>query len=56
MLELLETTKTYIQGRRTVSAVESSSLELESLEMREFPTLTAALVRPLAVGAARRPA
>jgi ubiquinone/menaquinone biosynthesis C-methylase UbiE len=43
-------------NRRTVEAVEGSPLELEEVEMREFPTLTAALVRPLAVGAAVRPA
>lgn len=42
-------------NRRTVDTLEGSPLEMDSLEMREFPTLTAALVRPLAVGVARRP-
>jgi SAM-dependent methyltransferase len=43
-------------NRRTVDALEGSPLEMEDLDMREFPTLSAALVRPLAVGVARRPA
>jgi ubiquinone/menaquinone biosynthesis C-methylase UbiE len=43
-------------NRRTVATVERSPLELERVEMREFPTLSAALVRPLAVGVAVRPA
>jgi ubiquinone/menaquinone biosynthesis C-methylase UbiE len=43
-------------NRRTVAALEASPLELERLEMTEFPTLAAALVRPLAVGVATRPA
>ena len=41
-------------NRRTVEAVESSPLRVESLEMREFPMKTSALVRPLAVGVAVR--
>ncbi len=41
-------------NRRTVEELEGSPLELEEVEMREFPTLTAALVRPLAVGVAVR--
>ena len=43
-------------NRRTVATLEGSGLEMVKMEMREFPTLTAALVRPLAVGVARRPA
>jgi ubiquinone/menaquinone biosynthesis C-methylase UbiE len=42
-------------NRRTVESVKGSSLELERVEMREFPTKTAALVRPLAMGVATRP-
>lgn len=42
-------------NRRTVDAIEDSALEMEDLDMREFPTLSAALVRPLAVGVARLP-
>ncbi len=43
-------------NRRTLAELEASSLQLDSVEMREFPTRTAALVRPLAVGVASRPA
>jgi ubiquinone/menaquinone biosynthesis C-methylase UbiE len=41
-------------NRRTVESLEGSPLELERVEMRDFPTKSAALVRPLAVGAAIR--
>jgi SAM-dependent methyltransferase len=37
-------------NRRTVDALESSALEVDELDMREFPTLSAVLMRPLAVG------
>jgi len=41
-------------NRRTVELLEASTLQIESCEMREFPTRAAALVRPLAIGVARR--
>jgi SAM-dependent methyltransferase len=43
-------------NRRTVETLEASPLRMESLEIRDFPTGAAALVRPLAVGAAVRAA
>lgn len=42
-------------NRRTVEAIAASELELTRSEDLEFPTATAALVRPLAVGVATRP-
>jgi SAM-dependent methyltransferase len=41
-------------NRRTIAALESAPLKLERMEMREFPTPSAALIRPLAMGVAVR--